>query len=65
VFYFILISETKIFYSYLFLFFFFPVGPGPGRYALPSTIGFINHDFSKHTKPAYSFGRRLYDDGKN
>lgn len=34
-------------------------GPGPGRYGLPSTCGFIEHDFSKHMKPAYSFGRRL------
>ncbi|XP_033750391.1 outer dense fiber protein 3-like [Pecten maximus] len=37
-------------------------GPGPGRYALPSSIGFMSHDCTKHMKPAYSFGRRLYDD---
>ncbi|XP_005994969.1 ciliary microtubule associated protein 1A [Latimeria chalumnae] len=31
-------------------------GPGPGRYGLPSTVGYINHDFTKYTSPAYSFG---------
>ncbi|XP_046357125.1 outer dense fiber protein 3-like [Haliotis rufescens] len=36
-------------------------GPGPGRYALPSTCGFNGHDFTKYTRPAYSFGRRLGD----
>ncbi|XP_034035040.1 outer dense fiber protein 3-like protein 2b [Thalassophryne amazonica] len=30
-------------------------GPGPGRYGLPPTIGFIGHDFTKPTSPAYSF----------
>ncbi|XP_076009393.1 outer dense fiber protein 3-like protein 2b [Genypterus blacodes] len=34
-------------------------GPGPGRYALPSTIGFIGHDFTKPTSPAYSFHGRM------
>ncbi|XP_076801282.1 ciliary microtubule associated protein 1A-like isoform X2 [Clavelina lepadiformis] len=34
-------------------------GPGPGRYALPSSVGFKTHDFTKHMKPAYSFGHRL------
>lgn len=34
-------------------------GPGPGRYGLPSTCGYTKHDFSKHMKPAYSFGCRL------
>lgn len=34
-------------------------GPGPGRYGLPSTSGFVAHDFTKHMKPAYSFGHRL------
>lgn len=34
-------------------------GPGPGRYGLPSTCGYIKHDFTKHMKPAYSFGNRL------
>uniref|UniRef100_A0A3B4AR51 Uncharacterized protein n=1 Tax=Periophthalmus magnuspinnatus TaxID=409849 RepID=A0A3B4AR51_9GOBI len=29
--------------------------PGPGRYGLPPTIGFIGHDFTKPTSPAYSF----------
>ncbi|XP_071167269.1 ciliary microtubule associated protein 1A-like [Mytilus galloprovincialis] len=37
-------------------------GPGPGRYALPSCVGFENHDCTKLLKPAYSFGRRLYGD---
>ncbi|XP_065836846.1 ciliary microtubule associated protein 1A-like [Oscarella lobularis] len=34
-------------------------GPGPGRYALPATVGFQKHDFTKTMKPAYSFGVRL------
>uniref|UniRef100_A0A4W4E1I5 Outer dense fiber of sperm tails 3-like 2b n=1 Tax=Electrophorus electricus TaxID=8005 RepID=A0A4W4E1I5_ELEEL len=34
-------------------------GPGPGRYTLPSTIGFIGHDFTKATSPAYSFHGRM------
>ncbi|XP_002732801.1 ciliary microtubule associated protein 1A-like [Saccoglossus kowalevskii] len=34
-------------------------GPGPGRYALPSSVGFIKHDHTKHMRPAYSFGQRL------
>ncbi|XP_014662383.1 PREDICTED: outer dense fiber protein 3-like [Priapulus caudatus] len=34
-------------------------GPGPGRYALPSTVGFNTHDFTKHMNPAHSFGHRL------
>ncbi|KAK6188834.1 hypothetical protein SNE40_004932 [Patella caerulea] len=34
-------------------------GPGPGHYRLPSTCGYIDHDCTKHTKAAYSFGRRL------
>ncbi|XP_064607865.1 LOW QUALITY PROTEIN: ciliary microtubule associated protein 1A-like [Liolophura sinensis] len=37
-------------------------GPGPGRYGLPSTCGSTGHDYTKHQKPAYSFGRRLIDD---
>ncbi|XP_064619539.1 ciliary microtubule associated protein 1A-like [Lineus longissimus] len=37
-------------------------GPGPGRYKLPTTVGFHNHDFTKHMKPEYSFGRRLAGD---
>lgn len=36
-------------------------GPGPGRYALPSTIGFLGHDFTKSTNPAYSFHGRMCD----
>jgi len=34
-------------------------GPGPGRYGLPSTCGFQQHDFTKKMSPAYSFGSRL------
>jgi len=34
-------------------------GPGPGRYGLPSTVGSKAHDFTRHKKPAYSFGGRL------
>ncbi|KAJ7390541.1 Outer dense fiber protein 3B [Desmophyllum pertusum] len=34
-------------------------GPGSGHYGLPSTMGYDRHDFTKHMKPAYSFGHRL------
>nr|XP_024001632.1 outer dense fiber protein 3-like protein 2 [Salvelinus alpinus] len=34
-------------------------GPGPGRYALPPTIGYINHDLTKPSSPAYTFHRRM------
>ncbi|MBN3303200.1 OD3L2 protein, partial [Amia calva] len=34
-------------------------GPGPSRYALPPTVGFIGHDFTKPTGPAYSFHSRM------
>ena len=34
-------------------------GPGPGRYALPSTLGSVNHDPTKKTNPSYRFGMRL------
>ncbi|TMS20133.1 Outer dense fiber protein 3-like protein 2 [Larimichthys crocea] len=36
-------------------------GPGPGRYGLPPTIGFVGHDFTKPTSPAYSFHSRMSD----
>ncbi|KYO42603.1 outer dense fiber protein 3-like protein 2 [Alligator mississippiensis] len=36
-------------------------GPGPGRYSLPPTIGFVNHDYTRLTSPAYSLHRRLDD----
>ncbi|XP_029938597.1 outer dense fiber protein 3-like protein 2b [Salarias fasciatus] len=36
-------------------------GPGPGRYGLPPTIGFIGHDFTKPTSPAYTFHGRMSD----
>uniref|UniRef100_A0A3Q0RX05 CIMAP1 family member D n=1 Tax=Amphilophus citrinellus TaxID=61819 RepID=A0A3Q0RX05_AMPCI len=36
-------------------------GPGPGRYRLPPTVGFIGHDFTKSTSPAYSFHGRMTD----
>ncbi|XP_028995950.1 outer dense fiber protein 3-like protein 2a [Betta splendens] len=34
-------------------------GPGPGRYSLPPTVGYVNHDFTKPSSPAYSFHGRL------
>ncbi|XP_026554254.1 outer dense fiber protein 3-like protein 2 [Pseudonaja textilis] len=34
-------------------------GPGPGYYSLPPTIGFVNHDYTRFTSPAYSFRQRL------
>ncbi|KAK5857642.1 hypothetical protein PBY51_010870 [Eleginops maclovinus] len=34
-------------------------GPGPGRYALPPTVGYINHDYTKPNSPAYSFHSRM------
>ncbi|XP_041956478.1 outer dense fiber protein 3-like protein 2a [Alosa sapidissima] len=34
-------------------------GPGPGRYALPPTIGYIGHDYTKPSSPAYSFHSRM------
>lgn len=36
-----------------------PTGPGPGRYTLPPTVGYVNHDFTKPSSPAYSFHSRL------
>ncbi|XP_020784541.1 outer dense fiber protein 3-like protein 2a [Boleophthalmus pectinirostris] len=33
-------------------------GPGPGRYALPPTVGYMNHDFTKPSSPAYTFHSR-------
>ncbi|XP_036807311.1 outer dense fiber protein 3-like protein 2 [Oncorhynchus mykiss] len=33
--------------------------PGPGHYALPPTIGYVNHDRAKHSSPAYTFHRRM------
>ncbi|XP_018586981.1 outer dense fiber protein 3-like protein 2a isoform X1 [Scleropages formosus] len=35
------------------------LGPGPGRYSLPTTIGFVGHDFTKPSSPAYSFHSRM------
>ncbi|XP_066536444.1 outer dense fiber protein 3-like protein 2a [Hoplias malabaricus] len=34
-------------------------GPGPGRYALPPTIGYVNHDYTKPSSPAFSFHSRM------
>ncbi|XP_047466199.1 outer dense fiber protein 3-like protein 2a [Mugil cephalus] len=34
-------------------------GPGPGRYILPPTVGYMNHDFTKPSSPAYSFHSRM------
>ncbi|KAI4886277.1 hypothetical protein NFI96_010604 [Prochilodus magdalenae] len=39
--------------------FWLDAGPGPGRYALPPTIGYINHDYTKPSSPAYSFHGRM------
>ncbi|XP_043909835.1 outer dense fiber protein 3-like protein 2 [Protopterus annectens] len=33
-------------------------GPGPGRYSLPPTVGYIKHDYTKYTSPAYTFHTR-------
>ncbi|XP_073507589.1 protein CIMAP1D [Phyllobates terribilis] len=33
-------------------------GPGPGRYNLPPTVGFVGHDYTKYSSPAYSFHGR-------
>jgi len=40
-------------------------GPGPGRYRLPSTCGYEEHDYTKFSQPAYSFGNRLPDINSN
>ncbi|XP_044140473.1 outer dense fiber protein 3-like protein 2 [Bufo gargarizans] len=32
--------------------------PGPGRYNLPPTVGFVGHDYTKYSSPAYSFHGR-------
>ncbi|TNM95258.1 hypothetical protein fugu_016341 [Takifugu bimaculatus] len=32
---------------------------GPGRYALPPTVGYINHDVTKPSSPAYSLHSRM------
>ncbi|XP_077587467.1 outer dense fiber protein 3-like protein 2a [Stigmatopora nigra] len=34
-------------------------GPGPGCYALPPTLGYVNHDVTKATGPAYTFRTRM------
>lgn len=34
-------------------------GPGPGKYCLPGTCGRGDHDPTKYSKPAYSFGTKL------
>ncbi|KAM4809512.1 protein CIMAP1D [Rhinophrynus dorsalis] len=33
-------------------------GPGPGRYNLPPTVGFVGHDYTRFSSPAYSFHGR-------
>lgn len=40
------------------------VGPGPGRYGLPPTVGFVGHDFTKPTSPAYSFHGKMTDNSR-
>lgn len=42
-----------------------PIGPGPGRYQLPPCCGRSNHDPSKKSMPAYSFGKRLENSSKS
>ncbi|XP_077395096.1 outer dense fiber protein 3-like protein 2a [Festucalex cinctus] len=34
-------------------------GPGPGCYALPPTVGYVKHDVTKPSSPAYSFRTRM------
>ena len=36
-------------------------GPGAGKYLLPTTCGFQDHDCTRRKGPAYSFGKRLED----
>ncbi|KAI8486550.1 PREDICTED: outer dense fiber protein 3-like [Branchiostoma belcheri] len=36
-------------------------GPGPGRYALPTNVGYIKHDFTKRMNPSYTLAKRLED----
>ncbi|XP_036624630.1 outer dense fiber protein 3-like protein 2 [Trichosurus vulpecula] len=36
-------------------------GPGPDLFCLPSTVGYISHDFTKKASPAYSFLSRPID----
>lgn len=43
----------------LFLPLLFFTGPGPGRYALPPTVGYVNHDVTKPNSPAYSLRSRM------
>lgn len=43
----------------LFLPLLFLTGPGPGRYALPPTVGYVNHDVTKPNSPAYSLHSRM------
>lgn len=40
------------------------LGPGPARYALPPTIGFMRHDFTKPTSPAFTFHSRMSDNSE-
>ncbi|XP_005999549.1 ciliary microtubule associated protein 1A [Latimeria chalumnae] len=36
-------------------------GPGPGRYGLPPTVGYVSHDYTRYTSPAFSFRGKLSD----
>lgn len=40
-------------------------GPGPGRYTLPPTVGYVNHDCTKPSSPAYSFHSRMSSASEN
>ena len=34
-------------------------GPGPAKYYLPSTVGYVKHDFTKKKAAGYIFGVKL------
>lgn len=54
----------QVYFPILIFYFCSVLGPGPGRYGLPSTCGYISHDFTKWKSPAYSFGSRLENSSK-
>lgn len=34
------------------------IGPGPGKYLLPTTVGYVDHDATRPRAPLYSMGQR-------
>ena len=50
--------------NFVYICYFSQTGPGPGRYGLPSTVGYVKHDFTKHMKPSYSLAARLENSSK-